>query len=87
MKTFKSEEQLEEIFDAGEESILEYADMSTLRKPGNEQRATSLSLPDWLIVALDAEAGRRGVSRQAVIKTVLVDFVDEQRARRVHLSA
>lgn len=81
MKTFKSEEEMERVFDSEEESLLAYADMSTLKKPGNEQRTTSLSLPEWLMAALDSEASRRGISRQAVIKNALVDYVDDKRAR------
>lgn len=83
MKRFDSEEQMERVFDAGEESILDYADMSTARvvRPQAEQRAMSLTLPAWLMGALDDEAERCGVSRAAVVKMWLVERADEERER------
>ena len=78
MKTFSSADEMEQVFDAGEESILDYADMSTLRKPGRSQRQTTLSLPEWLISALDDEASRIGVSRQAIIKVWLAERADRE---------
>ena len=76
MKTAKAAD-LERIFDEGKESITDYADMSTVRKPNkDEQRALSLQLPAWLIETLDGEAARMGVSRQAVIKVWLTERAD-----------
>lgn len=76
MKSAKAVE-LDRIFEEGEESILDYADMSTLRKPNQEkQRSLSIQLPEWLIDALDREARRMGISRQAVMKVWLVERAD-----------
>lgn len=82
MKTIKSAEELDRIFDDGEESILDYADMSTLRKPNREKendalRQLSIQLPEWLVGTLDREASRIGISRQAVMKTWLVERADK----------
>lgn len=77
MKSAKAAE-LDRIFDEGEESILDYADMSTVRKPNQEkQRSLSIQLPEWLINTLDREAGRMGISRQAVMKVWLVERADQ----------
>lgn len=77
MKSARAAE-LDRIFDEGEESILDYADMSTLRKPNQEkQRSLSIQLPEWLINTLDREAGRMGISRQAVMKVWLVERADQ----------
>ncbi|MDF7664573.1 antitoxin [Bifidobacterium sp. ESL0745] len=82
MKTRKAAE-LDRIFDDGNESILDYADMSTLRKPNkekDEQRSLSLQVPEWLVEVLDREAARVGISRQAVIKVWLTERADRMRA-------
>ncbi|MCI1673532.1 MAG: BrnA antitoxin family protein [Bifidobacterium tibiigranuli] len=76
MKTAKTSD-LDRIFDEGKESILDYADMSTLRKPNKEgQRPLSVQLPEWLIEVLDREARRMGISRQAVMKVWLTERAD-----------
>ncbi|WP_033515197.1 type II toxin-antitoxin system BrnA family antitoxin [Bifidobacterium cuniculi] len=80
MKTAKASE-LDRIMDEGEESILDYADLSTLRKPNKErQRSLSIQLPEWLVETLDREASRMGVSRQAILKVWLVERADSMRA-------
>ena len=61
--------ELEKKFDAGKEDILEHFEV--------ESKRVLVDLPMWLIQALDKEATRRGIARQAVMKNVLVDFVDE----------
>lgn len=79
MKTAKSDEELDRIFEAGDESILDYADMTTLRKPNRERdvmKAMSIQLPSWLVDTLDREAGRMGISRQDVLKVWLVERAD-----------
>jgi hypothetical protein len=63
-----SAEDFDRIFDEGKEDILQYCDMSTIRRPDLEQKKINLSLPDWMIHALDMEAERLSVTRQAIIK-------------------
>jgi len=63
-----SAEELDRIFDEGEEDILQYCDLNSIRRPGLEQQKISVSLPNWMIDSLDKEAARIGVNRQAVIK-------------------
>lgn len=91
MKSFSSSEEMERVFDEGAESILDYADMSTLRKPGREQtRRVALDMGDEAIARLDAFAARYGVTRQSLIKVWLVermDKEDERAARRARAAA
>ncbi|WEV72760.1 antitoxin [Bifidobacterium sp. ESL0790] len=79
----KEAAELDQIFDKGDESILDYADMSTLHKPNkdkDEQKALSLQIPEWLVEVLDCEAARVGISRQAIIKVWLTESADRMRA-------
>jgi len=39
-------------------------------------KRVSLDLPVWAIKELDKEAGRRGITRQSLIKTWIVDRLD-----------
>lgn len=70
-------EEFDRIFDDGEEDITQYLDMSTAHRPNREKlRAMSVQLPEWLVNTLDREASRIGISRQAVMKTWLVERAD-----------
>ncbi len=82
-KMIKSEE-LDKLFDDGEENVLQYFDLDNVRRPGLEQQKVSISLPSWMIDSLDEEAKRIGVTRQAIIKTWLDEkLVDKQMASSV----
>lgn len=64
-----SAEELDRKFDAGE-SIMEYID---------EDSATfrvNIDIPLWAVRGLDGEATRRGITRQSLIKTWLIDRLD-----------
>ncbi|MDR1354966.1 MAG: hypothetical protein LBJ43_01645 [Propionibacteriaceae bacterium] len=69
-----SAEEFDRIFDEGEEDILQYCDLDSIRCPGLEQEKVSVSLPQWMVSSLDEEAARIGVTRQAVIKL----WIDEK---------
>lgn len=58
---------LEKKFDEGE-SVLDYFE--------TENKRVGVDLPPWAIQALDREAARRGITRQSLIKTWLVDRLD-----------
>jgi hypothetical protein len=60
-------DNLESRFDRGE-GVLDYFE--------TENRRVGVDLPPWAIRALDQEAARRGITRQALIKTWLVDRLD-----------
>jgi len=68
-KTKISAAELECTFDAWEE-VLEYFDLDHPIKPNKMQRLT-LDLPNWTVAALDSEAGRIGITRQSLIKTLI----------------
>ena len=68
-------ENLEARFDAGD-AVLDYFDTD------NATRTVNLDLPAWAIAALDREAKRRAIARQALIKGWLVDRLDELREKR-----
>ncbi|RZM77319.1 type II toxin-antitoxin system BrnA family antitoxin [Leptolyngbya iicbica] len=60
-------EDLDRQFDDGED-VLEHFDLSTLKRPELAARSVEISFPQWMIAALDREAQRLGVERDAVIK-------------------
>jgi hypothetical protein len=68
-------EDLDQKFDDGEE-VLQYFDLSTLKRPGMEIKRVNVDLPQWMITALDREAKRLGIHRQAVIKFWLAERLD-----------
>ena len=65
-------------FDSGKE-IVDDLDLSTARRPNQEQRRVNVDFPTWMIESLDREAGRLGVTRQSIIKVWLAERL-EQRA-------
>jgi hypothetical protein len=69
-----SADEMEALFDEGDMRYLEYFDLKKTTHPGLDQQKVSLSLPTQTIEALDREAERIGITRQAVIKT----WIDEK---------
>lgn len=61
-------ENLEDKFDRGE-SVVDYFETETKR--------VGVDFPPWAIRALDREAARRGITRQALIKGWIIDRLDE----------
>jgi hypothetical protein len=59
--------ELDEKFDNGED-VLEYFDLTTMRRPNLEPRRVNVDFPAWVVAGLDREAARLGVTRQSVIK-------------------
>jgi hypothetical protein len=62
-----SAEEFDAMFDRGE-SVAEYLDLSTARRPGMELQSVDFELPRHMLDKLDREARRLGVTRQALIK-------------------
>jgi hypothetical protein len=79
---FMKAEEFDTQFDRGED-ITEALDLSRARRPGHEQKRVNVDLPVWVIAALDQEAHRIGVTRQAIIKVWLAERL-EQLSRSVH---
>ena len=63
-------EEFDRRFDAGED-MTPYLDMSTVRRPNLEAKRVSVDVPAWMVQAIDRQADKIGVSRQAFIKFTL----------------
>ena len=74
-KSIITTEELDAKFDRGED-ITEHLDLSSLRRPGLENRRVNVDFPAWMVDALDAEARRLGVPRQSVIKVWIAERLE-----------
>ena len=63
-------------FDDGQD-ITPYLDLSTARRPNQEQKRVNVDFPVWMVSLLDAEATRLGVTRQSVIKVWLAERLEQ----------
>ncbi|MDY3980883.1 MAG: CopG family transcriptional regulator [Paraeggerthella sp.] len=72
---------LVERFDNGSD-VNDYFDFDKASRPNRETRKVNVDMPEWMIEALDEEAGRLSVNRQAVIKFWLSDRIDEEKSKR-----
>jgi len=61
-------EELDKIFDKGEEDILPYLDLAKAVRPGQAAKRVNVDFPEWMLSRLDLEADRLGVPRQSLIK-------------------
>jgi len=66
-------------FDEGK-SILGDLDLSKAKRPNQEQKRVNVDFPLWMIHALDKEAKRLGVPRQAIIKIWLAERLQKSDA-------
>lgn len=71
MKTMTAEE-FDKRFDQGED-VSDVLDWSSAKRPGLAQRRVNIDFPVWVVEALDREAERLGVSRQAVVKVWIAE--------------
>ena len=65
-----SNKDLDEKFDDGED-ILQYKKEGTEKRFNTKVKKVNVDFPTWMIEALDVEAKRIGVTRQALIKTIV----------------
>jgi hypothetical protein len=68
--------EFDEIFDKGEEDVLKYADLSTLRKVNESAQRVNVDFPRWVVNRLDRESKRLGVSRQSLVKFWIIERLD-----------
>ncbi len=62
-------------------------DLRTYGADKPDVRRLNLDMPEWVIQALDKEASRRGITRQALTMTWVVDKLDyESRERKAPIS-
>jgi hypothetical protein len=66
-------EQLDKIFDRGEEDILPYLDLAKAIRPGHQAKRVNVDFPLWMLSRLDFEANRLGVPRQSLIKVWIAE--------------
>jgi hypothetical protein len=59
-------------FDSGED-VSGALDKAKARRPLREARRVNVDFPTWMIESLDREAGRLGVTRQAIIKVWIAE--------------
>lgn len=67
-------EDIDKKFDSGED-VLEYFDTDNLLRPNLEAKRVNIDFPTWVVNAFDKEAKAIGISRQALIKTWIVDRI------------
>jgi len=77
-----SAEEFDRRFDEGED-MTPCLDMSTARRPGRELQRVNVDFPHWMVSAMDKEASRLGVSRQALIKFVMDSHLQNIPAKHV----
>ena len=67
----------DEKFDKNKADIIDNLDLSTLRRPNQQQKRVNVDFPVWVIDSLDKEANRVGVTRQSIIKLWLVEKLEK----------
>ncbi|HKB09550.1 MAG TPA: hypothetical protein VKD69_02810 [Vicinamibacterales bacterium] len=65
--------RLDALFDSRSDEIDQYADWEQARRPGRQVQRVNVDFPVDLLRAIDAEARRLGVTRQAFIKIRIAD--------------
>ena len=65
-----SNDELEEQFDNGED-ILQHKKEGSEKVFNTDTKKVNVDFPKWMIEALDVEAKRLGITRQALIKTMI----------------
>jgi macrodomain Ter protein organizer (MatP/YcbG family) len=63
-------------FDEGK-NITDALDLSTAKRPLQNQRRVNVDFPTWMIERLDREARRVGVTRQSIIKIWLSERLEQ----------
>ena len=71
-------QQFDEAFDDGQD-ISQHLDMKNARRPTRETRRVNVDFPAWMVKALDDEAQRLGITRQALIKVWLAERLEQRK--------
>ncbi|MCJ9672680.1 MULTISPECIES: type II toxin-antitoxin system BrnA family antitoxin [unclassified Neorhizobium] len=71
--------KLDEIFDKGEEDVLEYFDVAKGYRPNLEPKRVNIDFPTWVVNGLDQEAQRLGVTRQSLVKLWIAERLEARR--------
>ncbi|HOB98157.1 MAG TPA: CopG family transcriptional regulator [Verrucomicrobiota bacterium] len=76
-------EELDRLFEKGEEDILPYLDLAKAVRPGHEAKRVNVDFPQWMLARLDIEADRLGVPRQSLIKVWIAERLTLTRQKRL----
>ena len=68
-------------FDSGKD-VLDNLDLTSARRPNQEQRRVNVDFPIWMVESLDREASRLGVTRQSIIKVWLAERLEERASNK-----
>ncbi len=69
-------------FDDNKSDIIDDLDLSTVKRPNQNQKRVNVDFPIWVIDSLDREAKRVGVTRQSIIKLWLVERLEKKSANK-----
>jgi len=69
-------EEFDRLFDEGKD-ITHLLDLSSARRPNQEQKRVNVDFPLWMVNRLDDEARRIGVTRQSIIKIWLAERLEQ----------
>ena len=64
-------------FNENKTDVIDDLDLSTLKRPNQQQKRVNVDFPVWVIDSLHKEAGRVGVSRKSIIKLWLVEKLEQ----------
>ena len=73
-------EKFEQLFDDGED-VSHLLDLSSARRPNQDQKRVNVDFPLWMVKQLDSEARRVGVTRQSIIKVWLAERLEQAKAK------
>ena len=54
-------------------SVMPFADMPQAERPNLKTKRVNVDFPAWMVEAMDQEADRIGITRQAFIKVVIAE--------------
>lgn len=74
-------EEFDRLFDDGED-ISHLLDLTSARRPNQEQKRVNVDFPLWMVNQLDSEARRVGVTRQSIIKVWLAERLEQAKSSR-----
>ena len=57
--------EFDRVFDEGKEDISEHLDLDSAVRPARAVHRVNVDFPPWMVAALDSEAARLGITRQA----------------------
>ena len=72
MKKSITTDELDRKFDDGED-ISSFVDWSAARRINKESKRVNVDFPGWMVEAMDKEADRIGITRQALIKVIVAE--------------